>query len=178
MFDHHHHLPRGCCQVIFLAFVAAYYMALIIAWRELLFKTPTSFNLRPWTGYKKGRQMNEIAKRRYRELCSWLTIRHTLMIIGWEDVSVAVSKKCNTFFFFSCGTLNIQFITALFSLFLWRIMERQQRVPSSLGGGCDYLRGATQTDCVVAHCVMLPQICNYSAHCLLQCIGQFICISS
>lgn len=129
------------------AFVAAFYMALISAWRELLFWTLTySLYLWPCEGYKGDREMNGKAKGEYEELCSWLTIRHTWMIIGWEDASRAVSKKCTPFLpFHLWHTQESVHHNSFFSLpvFFWRMQVSQQRVPSSLSGRCDYLEGAT-----------------------------------
>lgn len=127
--------------------------------------------------------MNETAKKKkekkVRELCSLLTIRHALMIIGWEDASAAVSKKCNPLSspFLLLYTQHSAHCCSFFPLLLWRIMESQQRVPSSLGRGCDYLGGAAHKDCIMSQCVTLAQICNYAAQWLLQCEEQFIRIS-
>lgn len=121
--------------------------------------------------------MSEIAEGGYRELCSWLTIRHTLMIIGWEDVSGAESEKCTAFFFFFLP--KIPFITALFPLSSSEELTGSRQKGAIESGWRMWLpsgRRSNRKDCIVSHCVMLPQICNYSVYCLLQCMGQFICI--
>lgn len=109
-----------------------------------------------------------------RGLCSLLTRRHALMIIGWEDASAAVSEKCNPFHFFFFTpphpSLHTTFpssllIFSLVFLFPWRIMERHQRVASSLGGGSEHLRGRERNGwkgCIMLQHVTLAHVCGYS----------------
>lgn len=155
MFDHHHHLSHGC-QVIFFGLCCCLLHGTNYSRKRIAFLNPDLFlPLKATERIKNEQEMNEKAQGGYRELCSWLTIRHTLMIIGWEDVSGAMSKRC-TRFSKECISCSSLCSSLLFFSLPRRGRRAKQRVSSSLGGGCDYLGGQRgKTFVFPRHCIAL-----------------------